>query len=124
VSALNMHLLAGPVRWPKFVTDFLLSYLENSPPHSVLDVTADVDGMLQALVRRFRPETALGLTNLRSAQSDLAGQEDLSNVELITGNPVEALERQDSPFDLVIGVPPWQEPSSRVTILAQKKPFC
>jgi N-6 DNA Methylase len=110
----------GAMRWPKFITDFLVAYLENDPPRSVIDVTVDVDGMLPALVSRFSPDLAVGLTNSRSALPEFAHQEDPSNVEWITGDPVEALERRDGSFDLVVGMPPWATSPSRITIPSQK----
>ncbi len=46
----------GTVQWPQFITNFLLSYLESNPPRSVLDVTADIDGVLPAMVQRYHPD--------------------------------------------------------------------
>ena len=109
------------MRWPQLITDFLVSYLENHPPRTVLDVTADVDGLLPALVQHFHPDRAVGLKNeSRSGLIYSEGLSNFSNVEWITGNPVEALEKQEGTFDLVIGMPPWIRPPSRVTLPSQR----
>lgn len=121
VSALDLH-LAGRVQWPKFVTDFLLSYLENHPPRSVLDVTADVEGMLPALVRRFSPDKAAGLTNAPRLYAALEDEKSESIVEWITGNPLESLQQHDGTFDLVVGMPPWGTPPSRITFSSPRGP--
>ena len=61
LDANSVRYLATKLDQRSFVTEFIIDYLSDVSPRTILDPSAGLGGMLIPLVRHFNPSNAVGL---------------------------------------------------------------
>lgn len=92
---------------PNFLSTFIISYLEDSAPKTILDCWAGIGEMLPPLVKRFAPSVSIGLNNSVSEYEAVNLLHRDITVDWKLGDPLLLLDDIYTRFDVIIGCPPF-----------------
>jgi hypothetical protein len=97
----------GTIIQPERVTDFIISYFKNSGLKSVLDCWAGIGAVLSPLVQTYKPAVAIGLNQVTTEHEVARLMDPKDFISWQLGESLKLLNKIRTPFDAVIGFPPF-----------------
>jgi hypothetical protein len=101
---------------PDFISGFIVSYLNESMPKTILDCWAGIGELLSLLVKKFEPSVAIGINNLISEYEIAKLLHQDTTIDWKLGDPLLILDEINTKFDVVIGCPPFVSHLSSLTL--------
>lgn len=108
---------SGIFMCPDFIPEFIISYLKDSAPKTILDCWAGLGTMLVPLVQKFEPTMAIAFNQSGSEHEAANLLHPDKAIDWRLGEPFQLLDDLNTRFDVIVGCPPLGEKLRSTLIL-------